>query len=166
MRLTHGVPAHWSAVFVHVVVVSLVVAGGDVVHPLLVVEVPSDCLLYPLLELQAGLPSEFRLKLARVDRVAHVVAESVGDIGYEMVGMPLRVPEHPVNSLDYDLYEVDVLPLVESPDVVCVGNFAFMEDEVDCPRVVLHEQPVAHVLPLAVHGQRLSVAYIVYEQRD
>ena len=41
-----------------------------------------------------------------------------------------------------------------------------MEDEVDGARVVLHVEPVAHVLAPAVHRQRFAVAYIVDEQRD
>ena len=39
-----------------------------------------------------------------------------------------------------------------------------MEDEVDGAGVVLHEQPVAHILALAIDGQRLAVADIVDKQ--
>ena len=41
-----------------------------------------------------------------------------------------------------------------------------MEDHVDGPRMILDVQPVAHVLPAAVHRQRPSVADIVDEQRN
>ena len=47
---------------IHAFVVLLVLAGGDVVHPFLVVEVPSYCLFYALLELKAGFPTEFLLE--------------------------------------------------------------------------------------------------------
>ena len=40
-----------SAVFVHVVVVAFVIAGGDVVHPFLVVEIPAHGFFYAFLEL-------------------------------------------------------------------------------------------------------------------
>ena len=39
-----------------------------------------------------------------------------------------------------------------------------MEDQVDGPSVVLHIQPVAHVLTLAVHRKGFAVADIVDEQ--
>ena len=41
-----------------------------------------------------------------------------------------------------------------------------MEYEVDGPRVILHIEPVAHVLALAVNGQRTAVTDIVYKERD
>ena len=47
---------------IHAFVVLLVLAGGDVVHPFLVVEIPSYRLFYALLELKAGFPTEFLLE--------------------------------------------------------------------------------------------------------
>lgn len=65
-----GVKKTESAVFVHVVVVALVVSGGDVVHPVLMIEVPADGLLDALLKLQGWFPPELALELAGVDGVA------------------------------------------------------------------------------------------------
>ena len=48
---------HGLSVFIHVVVVLLVVARGDVVHPFLVVQVPTDGLLDAFLKLEARLPA-------------------------------------------------------------------------------------------------------------
>ena len=45
------------AVGVHVVVVAEVVAAGDAVHPVLMVEVPADGLLDPFLKLEARFPA-------------------------------------------------------------------------------------------------------------
>jgi len=42
---------------VHLFVVFFILARGDAVHPLLVVEIPTYGLLDTLLELEAGLPS-------------------------------------------------------------------------------------------------------------
>ena len=50
-----------SSVFVHIVVVALVVAGGYVVHPVLVVEVPADGLFDTFLELERRFPAQFFL---------------------------------------------------------------------------------------------------------
>ena len=80
--------------------------------------------------------------------------------------MTLWVAEQAVDSLYYDLDEVDVLPLVEAADVVGVGGLPLMEDYVDVAGIVLDEEPVTHVLALAVDGQRLAVADVVNEEGD
>ena len=152
------------AVFVHLVVVLLVGAGGDVVEPLLIVQVPADGLLYALFKLQARLPAQLALQLAAVDGIAEVVSGTVGDVGDEIHVLALLTSEQPVDGIDQHAYDVDVLPLVEAADVVSLGNHPLMEDEVDSPRMVFHVEPVAHVLALSVDRQRLAVADIVDEQ--
>ena len=47
---------------VHTFVVFLVIAGGDVVHPRLIVEIPADGLFDAFLKLQRRLPTEFALQ--------------------------------------------------------------------------------------------------------
>ena len=151
---------------IHHFIILLVVAGGDVVHPCLVVEVPSHGLLDAFLELQAGFPSELALELAAVDGVAQVVAGAVGDVGDEVEVGPFGTPQQAVHRLDEHLDDVDVLPLVEAADVVRLGYLSLVEDEVDGAGVVNDVEPVAHVLTLAIDGQRLAVAYVVDEQGD
>lgn len=155
-----------SAILVHVVVIFLVVAGGDVVHPVLIVEIPADGLLDAFLELERGLPTEFALEFAGIDGVAHVVAEAVGDVGDELVAVAFGVTEETVNGLDDDTDDVDVLPFVEATDVIGLGNLAFVEDGVDCTGVVNDIEPVAHVLALSIDRQRFAVTDIVDEQRN
>ena len=92
------------------------------------------------------------------------MSETVGDEGDELLRLTLGIAEKTVHCLDDDLDEVDVLPLVETADVVCVGDLSLMEDEVDGARVVFHKQPVADILALSVDGQRLSVADVVDEE--
>lgn len=152
-------------VFVHVVVVALVVAGGDVVHPVLIVEVPADGLFNPFLELEGRFPAEFPLELAGVYGVAHVVPEAVGDVCDEFVAVAFGIAEETVNCLDDDLDDVDVFPFVEATNVIGLGYFAFMEDGVDGTGVVNDIKPVTHVLTLAVDRQRLAVTDVIDEQR-
>ena len=85
--------------------------------------------------------------------------------GDEVQVRTLRTAQQPVHRIDYHLDKVDVLPLVEAADVVCVGYLSLVEDQVDGPGVVLHVEPVPHVLSLAVDRKRLAVADIVDEQR-
>ena len=73
--------------------------------------------------------------------------------------------EQAVHGLDDDFYQVDVFPFVEAADVVCVGHFAFMENQVDGAGVVFHIEPVAHVLAFAIDRKGLAVADVVDEQR-
>lgn len=154
------------SVFIHVLVVFLVFAGCDVVHPLFVVEIPLDCLLYAFLELQRWLPAEFLLQLGRVDGVACVVSQTVGHVSYQVHVLALLASEQTVHCVYDSLDYVDVLPFVESADVVCLSDFSVMENHVDGTRVVLDIQPVAHILALAIDRERLAVAYVVYEQRN
>ena len=153
-------------VYIHALIVLLVFARSYVVHPFLVLEVPADSFFDSFLELQAGSPAQFALELARVDGVPQIVACAVGDVRDKLLRRPLGVAQQPVHRPYDDPYQVDVLPLVEAPDVVRLGDLAPVEDHVDGPRMVFHVQPVAHVLPAAVHRQRPSVADVVDEQRD
>ena len=79
------------------------------------------------------------------------MARTVRDVGDEAVRIALRIAQDTVHGLDDDLDEVDVLPFVETADVVRLGYLPLVEDKVDGPRVVLHVQPVADVLTPAVH---------------
>ena len=155
-----------SPPLIHIIVVTLVIAARHVVHPLLVVKVPAHGFLYAFLELQARLPAQLALQLARVDGIAHIVALAVGHVGYQVHVLTVLAAEQSVDGLDDNLYDVYVLPLVEAADVVRVGSLAVVENQVDGAGVVFHVEPVAHVLALAVDGQRLAVAYVVDEQWD
>ena len=66
--------------------------------------------------------------------------------------------------MDDDLDDIDVLPFVETSDVVRLSHSSLVEDEVNGSCMILHIKPVADVLSLAINGQRLSVSDIVDEQ--
>ena len=151
---------------IHLLIIFLILAARDVVHPLLMFQIPADGLLYAFLELQTWLPPEFALEFGGVDGVAKVVAGAVGDVGDEVHVLALLTAEKAVDGVDDDLDDVDVLPFVEAADVVCLGNPAVVEDHVDGAGMVLDVQPVTDVLPLAVDGKRLAVADVVDEKRD
>ena len=151
---------------VHFFVILLVVAARDVVEPFLVVEVPAHRLLDTFFELQARLPAQLLLELGGVDGVAGVVAQAVRHVGDQVHVLAFGAAEQLIDGLDDDLDNVDVLPFVESADVVCLGNLPVMENHVDGAGVVFDEEPVAHVLALAVNRKRLLVADVVDEERD
>ena len=78
--------------------------------------------------MQAWFPAQFAFQLRRVDGVTQVVALAVGYVGNEVEGVAFGVSQEAVHGLDDDLDQVDVLPFVETADVVGVGDLAFMED--------------------------------------
>lgn len=151
---------------IHLCVVLLVLAGGDIVHPFLIVEIPADGLFDTFLELEGGLPTELVLELGGVDSVAQVVAGAVGHIGDELLAGALGVAEEAVDGLDDHLHDVDILPLVEASDIVGIAGLSLMENHIDGAGVVHHIEPVAHVFALAIDGERLAVADIVDEEGD
>ena len=141
---------------IHFLVILLVVTAGDVVHPLLVVEIPSDGFLNAFLELQAGLPAKFALQFAAVDSIAQIVAGAVGDIGDEVHVFSFLATQKTVGDADEHLHDIDVFPLVEAAYVIGLGVFTLVENEIDGTRVVFHIEPVAHILSLSIYGQGLA----------
>ena len=143
---------------IHFLIVPLVFPRGDVVHPLLVGEVPPHGLLDALLELQRRFPAQLLLEFARVDGVAQVVPGPVGDVGDQLLRSPFGPSQQAVHRPDDHPDQVDVPPLVETADVVRLAVASPVEYRVDGPGVVLDVEPVADVFAPAVDRQRLFVA--------
>lgn len=141
-------------VFIHGFVVFLVFARGDVVHPFLVVEVPAHGLFDAFFELQRGFPAQLVFQFARIDGIPQVVPRTVGDVGDELLALAFGVAQQPIDGADDDFNQVDVLPFVESADIVGFGDAAFVEDQVDGAGVVFDVEPVADILALAIDRQR------------
>ena len=138
-------------ILIHFFIISLILSRSNVIHPLLVLQVPFHRLLNPLFKLQARFPAQFLLQLSRIDGVAHVVTLAVRYVCYQVHVFSFLASQQTVHGLDYYLDDVDVLPFVETANVVGLGHFPLMEDKVDGTGVVYHVQPVAHVLALAVY---------------
>jgi hypothetical protein len=62
--------------------------------------------------------------------------------------------------------EVNVLPLIETADVVGFTNAAIMKDGVYCTGMIFYEQPVTHILTFTINRYRLVGFDIVDGQRD
>ena len=134
------------------------------IHPFLVIEIPFYGLLDTLLKLERWLPTEFLLQLSRVDGITHIVTLSIGYVSYQIQVSTLRATEQTVNSLDYHLDDIDVLPLVETADVVSLGNLTLVENHIDGTGMIHYIQPVAHILTLTIYRQWLAMTDIVDEQ--
>ena len=91
---------------------------------------------------------------------------TVRHISDEVQISPFRTAQKPVHGVNEHFDDIDVLPLVEPADVVRLRDAPLVEDDVDGPRVVLHVEPVPHILSLPVYRQRFSMPDVVDEQRD
>ena len=134
------------------------------IHPVLVLEIPFHGLLDTLLKLERWLPTEFLLKLARIDGVTHIVTLSVSYISDEVHILAFLSAEQSINSLDNHLDDIDVLPLVETTDVVSFGNLTLVENHINGTSMIHNIQPVAHVLTLTIYWQWLAMTDVVDEQ--
>ena len=136
------------------------------IHPFLVIQVPLYCFLNTLLKLQRWLPTQFLLQLARVDGVTHIVTLSVSYVSDEIHILAFLSAEQTVNSLDDHLDDIDVLPLVETTNVVGLGNLTLVENHIDGTGMIHYIQPVSHVLTLTIYWQWLAMTDVVDEQRN
>ena len=84
--------------------------------------------------------------------------------GDEREAVTFGMSEDPVNGTDHYFDQVDVLPFVEATDIVSFSVLSFMENQVNSTGVVFHIEPVADILPFAVHRKRFSVTDVIDEQ--
>ena len=98
------------------------------------------------------------MDLRRVDRVPHIVPLPVRHERDEALGLAQLLAD--------ELHDVDVLHLVVSAHVIHFPHPSLVDDEVDRLAVVLHIQPVAHILPRSVYGQRLVRKRVRDRERD
>ena len=136
------------------------------IHPFLVIQIPFYGFLDTLLKLERWLPTQFLLQLSRVDGVTHIVTLSVCYISNQIQVSTLRATEQSINGLDDYLDNIDVLPLVETADVVSLGNLTLVENHINGTGMIHYIQPVAHVLTLTIYRQWLAMTDIVDEQRN
>ena len=145
------------------------VAIGAGLHPLDpagMVEIPAHGLAQAALERLLGPPAELALDLARVDRVASVVAGPVGHVLDQAEVRALGIGPHLVEQGADGLDDLDVRLLVPAADVVGLADPAARQHLADRGAVVLDVEPVAHLHAVAVDRQRLAGEGVDDHQRD
>ena len=93
------------------------------------------------------------------------MAESVGHIGDEVEILTVLATKQSVNGLDNNFDDIDILPLVETTNVICFGNLSIVEDRIYGASMINDIEPVAHILALTIYRERLAMTYIVDKQR-
>ena len=150
---------------VHFIIVFHISAESDIIHPFLIVEIPSYRLHDALLELQGRGPAELPVQARRIDGIPQVMAFAVSHISDQTVGIAFRTSEETVHRLYQHLHNIYVLPLVKASDIVCRSRLSPVEDKVNGSGMVLNIQPVPDILSLSIYRERSVMPYIVYKQR-
>src|SRR5699024_1429761 len=119
-----------SLVFVHLFVILLVAAAGDVVHPVLVGQVPVDGQDDALFKGGLGVPAQVVFGLGGVVAVAAVVAQAVGHVADQRLADAV-VLQAVVELGDDGLDDEDVGPLVVAAHVVHLAHLAAFGHHVD-----------------------------------
>src|SRR5690606_8162927 len=122
-------------------------AVQNALGPVGVGEVPVDSRGNAVLEGHGRGPAELVADLARIDRVATVMARAVAHEG-DLAGARLAVLARAAfgKQAADGLHDLDVLALGVAPNVVDLSDPACLQHPDDGAAVVLHEQPVAAVL--------------------
>ena len=90
---------------------------------------------------------------------------TVCHVGDEVHILAFLSAQQAIYGVDKHLDDVDVLPLIEATDIISACYLTFVENKVDGTGMIDDIEPVAHVLALAIDGQRLAVTDVVDEQR-
>ena len=84
--------------------------------------------------------------------------------GDEREAVTFRITEYAVDGTDHCLYQVDVLPFVESADIIGFSILAFVEDQVNGTSMVFYIEPVADILSFPIDRKRFSMSDIIDKQ--
>ena len=128
-------------------------------------DVPLHGGVEPVFETDFGGPLQLALQLARIDRVAPVVAGPVLDARDEA---PVRraAGSQPVEAVADRGGDGDVGPFARCADVVLLARSAARQDAIERARMILDMQPVADVEAIAVDRDRLALDAVQDRQRD
>lgn len=155
---------------VHVLIVFLIIAAGDAIHPVLMLEIPFDRLPDAFCEAGLGIPAHLSLDLVRCDGITAVMALAVFYISDQILAHKrfsrISLRKHLLQSIQNDVDDLDVLFLIVSADVVGLEETAFLLYHIDSLGVILYIKPVADILAVAVYRQFLAVQGIVDDKRD
>lgn len=94
------------------------------------------------------------------------MTQTVGNVCDEIKIFTLLATKETIHGINHDLDYVNIIPLVKTTNVVGLSNSAFVENEVNSTSMILNEQPVVHVLALAIDRKWFAVTDIVDKERN
>ena len=142
-----------------------VAALADRAPPGLVVEVPTHGFLQGLLKGLGRRPADLGLRLARIDRVAAVVAGTVGDERDQILVRSVLRPQ-PVEGGAERLHHGEVVAHRAPAQQIGLADPAALQHRHEAARVILDVDPIALVQPVAVDRQLAAFERVEDHQRD
>ena len=121
-----------------------------------VFHVPGDRRGKALVETVLRRPPQFGVELRKIDRVAEVVAGPVGNESHELAMLQAGARARPVERIADRVDHIDIAPLGIAADIVGLAHTAAFQHQRERARMIVDEQPVAHVLPGPVDRHRLA----------
>ena len=98
--------------------------------------------------------------------MALAVCDILDEVLRHMLLSRIVVGEFFTEGRDDRLYDLDILALVVSADIIGLEELSLLLDHVDALAVILYVEPVTDVLAIAVDRKILAVQRIVDHQRD
>ena len=57
--------------------------------------------------------------------------------------------------------EIDILPFIKSTYIIFFPNLTLVKNEINGRGMVIHPQPIPHILTFTIHGQRLAMDDVI-----
>ena len=136
-------------------------------HPRRIRQIPLHRLAQPSLKALLRPPAQLALQLPRVDRIPPVMPRPVRHILHQLQMRPeLRLRHQLIQQRAQRRHHLQIAPLISSADVVRLAHAPSLQHRPHRPAMVPHIQPVPHLLPIAIHRQRLALQRIRNHQRN
>src|SRR5438874_1239879 len=146
---------------------AVVIARGDLIYPRFIVEVPVNSFPNSTVKCLAWLPSQLALHLARVHGISAIMTRPVFHKGDQFAVRNYRIAGAKfIENVADCLHDFEISLLARTADVVTVPNLSAFQDGANGLAMILYVQPVAHVLSVAIYGERLATAGIQDNQRN
>lgn len=142
-------------------------AAGDVLDPVLILQVPFDGFSDAGSECFGGLPAKFSRDACGVDGVTFVMAGTVFDECYLCsVGNGIWAGLEYIEQIADMVDDIDVGHLVVAADVVYLAELAGFKDATDGGAVILDEEPITDLASVPVNGEGFPCEGVVDDERD
>ena len=91
---------------------------------------------------------------------------TISNVSDQVYILTFLATKQAIHSPNHHLDDIDILPLIETTDIISIRNLTLMENHINRTRMILYIQPVAHILTLTIHRQWLAMTDIIDEQRN
>ena len=94
------------------------------------------------------------------------MTRSIGHKRNQIQILTFLATKQTIYSIDNNLDNINILPLVKAADIIRLCHFALMENQIYRTSMILNKQPITHILSFSVNRQRLTMTDIIDKQRN